>query len=74
VNLEGLIAAESNTFEYNEAPIVKSIKEFKFDSITNKEKGVFLIEFVGNGITSKALIRKGRLILKEKITVAGHAF
>jgi hypothetical protein len=34
---------------------------------------VFIIEFVGNGLTSKAIIRKGRLTLKEKVTVAGHA-
>jgi hypothetical protein len=50
---------------------VKTIKEFTFDSISKKEKGVFIIEFVGNGITSKAFIRKGRLTLKEKVTVAG---
>lgn len=32
------------------------------------------MEFIGNGVSSRAIIKKGRLILKETITVAGHAF
>lgn len=73
INLDGLIASYEHIFEFTDAPVVRTIKEFKFDSITKKERGLFIVEFIGNGISSRAIIKKGRLILLENITVAGHA-
>jgi len=52
---------------------VKSIKELNFETITKKDRGVFIIELIGNGLSSRAIIKKGKLVLKEKLTVAGHA-
>lgn len=74
INLDGLIASEQTEHIFNHPPVVKTVKEFTFDKITAKDKGVFIIEFIGNGITSRAIIRKGRLVLREKQTVAGHVF
>lgn len=74
VELEGLIACEEAVFEYNEPPILKSVKEFTFNPISKVERGIFIIEFIGNGIASRAVIRKGSLCIREKITPAGHAF
>jgi hypothetical protein len=37
-------------------------------------RGVFIVEFVGGGLVSRAVIRLGKLILREKQTVAGHVF
>jgi hypothetical protein len=36
------------------------------------ERGVFIIEFIGNGITSRAVIRKGGLSHLDKVTLTGH--
>lgn len=53
---------------------MKFTKEFTFETITKADRGIFIVEFIGNGVSSRAIIKKGRLILKETITVAGHAF
>lgn len=36
-------------------------------------RGTFVVELVGGGKTSRALLRKGRLLLSERISAAGHA-
>lgn len=54
--------------------MIKGLKEFTFESISKKERGVFIIEFIGNGMTSRAIVKKGRLTLKEKLTAAGHVY
>ncbi|CAD8142905.1 unnamed protein product [Paramecium octaurelia] len=74
INLDGLIAFEETDFTYNYPPIQKVIKEFEFQTITNIQRGIFIVEFIGNGISSRALIKKGRLQLRETITAAGHRF
>jgi len=74
INLDGLIAQEEQEFKNAEPPIVKSLKEYTFDKISAKERGVFIIEFIGNGVTSRAIIKKGKLILRERLTVAGHVY
>ena len=73
-NLEGLIASEEKQFTFNEASIVKSIKEFKFESITAKKRGIFFIEFIGDGMSSRVIIKKGKLLLLERLTLAGQVF
>lgn len=35
---------------------------------------MFIVEFVGNGLISRAVIRLGKLIVREKMTVVGHVF
>jgi hypothetical protein len=72
--LDGLVATEEHTFTYNKPPIVKHTEEFSFKSISMKKRGIFIIDFVGSGISSRAIIRKGKLILKEKLTADGHVF
>ena len=46
--------------------------EFKFEKLTLATRGVFIVEFIGNGITSRAIIRKGGLTFLEKRTISGH--
>ena len=74
INLEGLIPSEEKVFNFNEPPIVKSIKEFKFEKISKQSQGVFIVELIGNGMNSRLIIKKGKLIILEKITLAGHKF
>ncbi len=35
-------------------------------------QGVFVVEFIGNGKSSRAVIRKGKLYVTDKIGPAGH--
>ena len=74
INVDGLIASEEIQLDFKEPPQRKIIKEFKFDNITKKKQGIFIIEFIGFGLSSRALIRKGKLLLLEKATLAGQLF
>lgn len=47
------------------------MQNFTFDNITKKKQGIFIVEFVGSGISSRAFIKKGRLLLIEKTTLSG---
>ncbi|EAR85110.2 hypothetical protein TTHERM_00530680 (macronuclear) [Tetrahymena thermophila SB210] len=73
VELDGLIASEETSFEFKNPPIQKFTQTFKFENISKKSQGIFVIEFIGNGVSSRAIIRKGCLVLRQKKTVAGLA-
>lgn len=60
--------------EYNNPPIIRSIQEIGFESLSNKTSGIFVVDFIGNGVSSRAIIKKGRLTVIDKITPAGSLF
>ena len=74
INLDGLIASEEHTHEFKEAPVKKFLKEFTFETISKKPRGIFIIDFIGNGISTRAIIRKGKLSVIEQQTIAGQLF
>ena len=50
----------------------KILKEiFEFDELNGKV-GLFIIEFEGNGLMSRAVIKKGSLSLIHRSTASGH--
>ena len=62
MNLDGLIATEEKQFDFSkDAPILKRKKLIQLPSITNTPKGVFIVELIGNGLSSRAIIKKGKL-------------
>jgi hypothetical protein len=63
LDLDGLIPEKSYKISYPQKKHHQHLEVFTFDDITNKEKGVFIIEFVGGGVSSRAVIRKGTLEL-----------
>lgn len=77
VNLEGLESRwnkkfEPKTKEGAKYPANCKLKEtFTFDELTGKT-GLFIIEFVGNGCSARAVVKKGSLSLIHRSTVAGH--
>ncbi|KAL4440764.1 hypothetical protein ABPG74_013745 [Tetrahymena malaccensis] len=73
IELDGLIASEETSFEFKNPPVQKFTQTFKFENISKKSQGIFVIEFIGNGVSSRAIIRKGCLVLRQKKTVAGLA-
>ena len=72
IDLDGLVASEETTYDYDEAPLRRVRRRFDFAALTRP--GVYVVEFVGNGRSSRALIRKGRLGFVERIGAAGHVF
>ena len=57
--LDGLVANDEQLHEYKDAPLLRKSRKFKFDKLN--KRGVYVIDFIGGGKSSRALIRKGRL-------------
>ncbi len=72
LNLDGLVANEKQTFDYPEAPILRVPRTFKFPQLTGR-RGVWIIDFIGNGKSSRALLRKGQLHYLRRPSSAGTA-
>ena len=72
INLDGLVANQEKTYEYPEPPLRRVSRHFEFAELT--KPGVYVIDFIGNGQSSRAVIRKGPLRHLVRTTTAGHAF
>ena len=72
INLDGLAATREQAYNYNERPLRRVAREFKFPEL--KQRGVYVVEFIGNGRSSRALISKGNLRVLEDTGSAGHEF
>ncbi len=59
INLDGLVANSEKANPYPELPLRRVGRKFEFPEIT--KPGVYIIDFIGGGKSSRALIRKGRL-------------
>jgi len=70
IDLDGLVAAEEKTHTYQETPFRRVRRTFDFPGLSRP--GVYVVEFIGGGISSRALIRKGRLRFVERVGSAGH--
>lgn len=70
LNLDGLIANEEFRYRYDETPILRKRRSFDFKSLNGK-RGVWIVEFIGNGVSSRALVRKGELQYLSTPTAAG---
>lgn len=70
--LDGLVANEEFTVTYDESPLRRVRRHFELPSL--QRPGVYVVEFVGNGLASRAVIHKGRLRLVERVGSAGHVF
>jgi hypothetical protein len=72
VNLDGLVANRETTTDYKEPPLRRVKRHFEFANIT--KPGVYVIDFIGNGKSSRVLVRKGRLQYVVRTSTAGHVF
>ncbi|HVL12972.1 MAG TPA: hypothetical protein VM529_10430, partial [Gemmata sp.] len=59
VNLDGLVANSEKTLKYDESPFRRVARRFDFPELKNP--GVYVIDFIGAGKSSRALVRKGHL-------------
>jgi len=72
INLDGLVANQEQTHSYDEPPLRRVRRQFPFPKL--KRRGVYVIDFIGNGRSSRVLIRKGRLHALMRLSSAGHVF
>lgn len=68
--LDGLIAGDENTYEYRDNPLRRIRRSFDFPELSGP--GVYVVEFIAGGLSSRAVIRKGRLQLRERVGSAGQ--
>jgi hypothetical protein len=59
ISLDGLVANVEQTHPSNATPLRRIARKFEFPQLD--KPGVYIIDFIGNGRSSRALIRKGRL-------------
>ena len=60
IDLDGLVANFRESHEFDAAPQLKTEKDFKIAGIPNR-RGLWVVEFIGGGKSSRAIIRKGAL-------------
>lgn len=72
ISLDGLTAAYERVNTYDEPRLRRIRRNFDFPEI--KGPGVFVVEFIGAGRSSRAVIRKGKLSYTDRIGTAGHEF
>ncbi|MCB9712351.1 MAG: hypothetical protein H6712_00740 [Myxococcales bacterium] len=70
IDLDGLVASEEHTHEYDVPPLRRVRRTFDFPAL--RRPGVYVVELIGGGISSRALVRKGRLRMLERVGAAGH--
>ncbi|WP_166831361.1 hypothetical protein [Thalassoroseus pseudoceratinae] len=72
INLDGLVPNSEQTQTYDEPPVRRIKRHFEFPALD--KRGVYVIDFIGNGRSSRAVIRKGRLHFVMHTDVSGHVF
>ncbi|ACY15829.1 hypothetical protein [Haliangium ochraceum] len=70
VDLDGLPASYEQNFRYEQPPLRLHRERFELSEITRP--GVYVVDFIGNGTSSRALIRKGHLGFVERAGAAGQ--
>ena len=70
IPLDGLVANLEKTHTYDEPPIRRVKRRFEFPNLNRR--GVFVVDFIGNGHSSRVVIRKGRLWSRSRNIAEGQ--
>ncbi len=70
LNLDGLVAGVEQVHPYGEPPLRRVARKFALPQIN--KPGVYVVDFIGSGKSSRALIRKGRLRPVITMSTAGQ--
>ncbi len=71
ITLDGLVANVENTLTYSDGPLLRVRRHIDLPAL--QKPGVYVVELIGNGTSSRAVIHKGRLWYTERLGAAGHA-
>ena len=70
LNLDGLVANSEQSHDGEASPFKRVTRRFQFPELKGK-RGAWVIEFIGGGKSSRALIRKGSFSLVQRPGPAG---
>ena len=65
IDLDGLVAGREEVKTYDDPPLRRVRRRFEFPDL--KRHGVFVIEFIGNGKSSRALVQKGSFRFLDRV-------
>jgi hypothetical protein len=71
VNLDGLEARIKEVREYSHPSNIQFTDKFTIEHLKGKI-GIFIIEMMGNGMSARAVVKKGSLSLVHRSTIAGQ--
>jgi hypothetical protein len=72
IDLDGLVANVERDVAFDQVALRRHVERLAFPEIDGP--GLYIVELIGNGKSSRALIRKGRLTFTERAGAAGHVF
>jgi hypothetical protein len=67
---DGLTAHDERTVKFDSRDFHRVARQLPFPKLA-KRRGVFIVDLVGNGRHCRAVVRKGRIRLAERLTVQG---
>ena len=70
ISLDGIVPTYEDIFSYNDKPQLLIEKKISLSKLP-KKRGLFVVEFIGNGYVSRAVIQRGNLRCIHKNTVNG---
>ncbi|MBN8418471.1 MAG: autotransporter-associated beta strand repeat-containing protein [Verrucomicrobia bacterium] len=70
LNLDGLVANSEQTHAFDGGPFARTRQTFKFPELKDK-RGAWIIEFIGGGRSSRALIRTGQFHVLQQTGPSG---
>lgn len=72
IELDGVVPSFEQAQDLTEPEMRRVRRVFDLPMLT--EPGTFVVEFVGGGVSSRAVVHKGGLRAVSRLTAAGHAF
>lgn len=72
INLDGLIPNHEIANVYEDKPFLRIHRSLRLPMLD--QPGIYVVDFIGNGKSSRALIHKGRLHYLVRTGSAGHVF
>jgi len=70
LNLDGLVANSEQTHTFDSGPYKRSRQTFKFPALKGK-RGAWIVEFIGGGRSSRALVRVGQWQVLQTVGPSG---
>ena len=71
MDLLGLVAKEEYVHRFEKEPLESWVETFPFESIQKQSRGVFIVDFLAERMSSRAVITKGRLTLLSEMKKLG---
>jgi hypothetical protein len=63
IDVTGILPVEEYNHVYKQSPMISHIEEYAFESISKRNLGVFIVDFTGSDLNSRAIVQKGSLTI-----------